>query len=189
MKLTLQIVNVQEENEAEEEVLDGVASVMAVALRRWGDAAMPYVEPLMPAVGQVRPAGDRSTTHKLFASDAMQPASGSVSRHSLPMLDLPASVAADYCGLTGPRVSLQLLGGSGRTAGERRIGVIVMDDILEHAPQGAAKYMAQILPVLLQAAQDKVRAAVTCMLSGKSAIRSPYRHRCSWVCQSCCLAC
>lgn len=51
---------------------------------------------------------------------------------------------------------LQLLGGNGRTAGERRIGVIVMDDILEHAPAGAAKYMAQILPVLLQAAQDKV---------------------------------
>lgn len=55
-----QFGNVQEENEAEEEVLDGVASVMAVALRRWGDGAMPYVEPLMPAVGQVRPAGDRS---------------------------------------------------------------------------------------------------------------------------------
>lgn len=86
-------------------------------------------------------------------------------------------------------MSLQLLGGSGRTAGERRIGVIVMDDILEHAPAGAAKYMAQILPVLLQAAQDKVRAAATCMLSTKNAIWPPYRHRCSWVCQSCCLAC
>jgi hypothetical protein len=48
-----------------------------------------------------------------------------------------------------------------------------MDDILEHAPQGAAKYMAQILPVLLQAAQDKVRAAAraaTCMLCTKCAI-------------------
>lgn len=54
-------------------------------------------------------------------------------------------------------VYMQLLGGNGRTAGERRIGVIVMDDILEHSPAGAAKYMAQILPVLLQAAQDKVR--------------------------------
>ena len=48
----------QEENEAEEEVLDGVASVMAVALRRWGDAAMPYIEPLMPAVGQVHLVND-----------------------------------------------------------------------------------------------------------------------------------
>lgn len=76
------------------------------------------------------------------------------------MLGSPAPAAAGTCcRLTGPFVLLQLLGGSGRTPGERRIGVIVMDDILEHAPAGAAKYMAQILPVLLQAAQDKVQTA------------------------------
>jgi hypothetical protein len=57
---------VQEENEAEEEVLDGVASVMAVALRRWGDGAMPFIEPLMPAVGQVRPVNNPPTTHMLL---------------------------------------------------------------------------------------------------------------------------
>jgi len=36
--------------------------------------------------------------------------------------------------------------------------VCVMDDILEHSAAGSAKYMAQILSVLLQAAQDKVSA-------------------------------
>lgn len=50
---------------------------------------------------------------------------------------------------------LQLLSGQDRTACERRIGVCVMDDLLEHSSAGSAKYMAQILPVLLQAAQDK----------------------------------
>ena len=52
---------VQEENEAEEDVLDGVSAVIAVALRKWGDAAFPFVDPLMPAIGQVppvRPAAD-----------------------------------------------------------------------------------------------------------------------------------
>ena len=49
------LLHLQEENEAEEEVLDGVASVLAIALRRWGDGAMPYVEALMPAIGQERP--------------------------------------------------------------------------------------------------------------------------------------
>lgn len=48
-----QYLLLQEENEAEEEVLDGMASVLAVALRKWGDAAMPFVEALMPAIGQV----------------------------------------------------------------------------------------------------------------------------------------
>lgn len=44
---------VQEENEAEEEVLDGVSAVISVALRKWGDVAFPFVDPLMPAIGQV----------------------------------------------------------------------------------------------------------------------------------------
>ena len=44
----------QEENEAEEEVLDGVSAVLSVALKRWGDAVLPWAEALMPAIGQVR---------------------------------------------------------------------------------------------------------------------------------------
>lgn len=42
----------------------------------------------------------------------------------------------------------------GRTAEERRIAVCVMDDIVEHSAAGADKYMATILPVLLEAARD-----------------------------------
>jgi len=90
----------EEENEAEEEVLDGVSAVISVALRKWGDVAFPFVDPLMPAIGQL---------------------------------------------LTGP----------GRTNGERRIGVCVMDDLLEHSPAGGAQYLPQIIPILLQFAQHK----------------------------------
>jgi hypothetical protein len=179
---------VQEENEAEEEVLDGVASVMAVALRRWGDAAMPFVEPLMPAVGQVRPASDAPAvaSDDVRLASRRSPASlAGKARHTC--LAGTCRCCSEALGLRESRsfraainaskytcfklrtsmtsklespapVALQLLGGGGRTAGERRIGVIVMDDILEHAPAGAAKYMAQILPVLLQAAQDKARS-------------------------------
>lgn len=49
----------QEENEAEEEVLDGVSSIVAVALRKWGDSAMPLVEPLMQTFGDVHPSLSR----------------------------------------------------------------------------------------------------------------------------------
>ncbi len=34
-------------------MLDGVSSVLSSALRKWGDGAMPFVEALMPAIGQV----------------------------------------------------------------------------------------------------------------------------------------
>jgi len=41
----------QEENEAEEELLDAIATALTVVLKRFGDAAMPYVDGLMPSVG------------------------------------------------------------------------------------------------------------------------------------------
>ena len=41
----------QEENEAEEELLDAIATALTVVLKKFGDAAMPYVDALMPAVG------------------------------------------------------------------------------------------------------------------------------------------
>lgn len=51
--LNIMLSFAQEENEAEEEVLDGVSTVLSSALRKWGDAAMPFIEPLMPTIGQV----------------------------------------------------------------------------------------------------------------------------------------
>lgn len=90
----------EEENEAEEEILDGVASIVGVALRKWGDAAMPLVDPLMPAFGDL-------VTGKL------------------------------------------------RTAGEKRIGVCFMDDVIEHAPAAGAQYVPQILGLLVHFAQHK----------------------------------
>ena len=43
----------QEENEAEEELLDAIATALTVVLKRFGDAAMPYVDGLMPSVGSL----------------------------------------------------------------------------------------------------------------------------------------
>lgn len=52
----------------------------------------------------------------------------------------------------------------GRFPEERRIAICVMDDIIEHAPQGAAKYMAQVcvcgVVVLLGSAPHAVGAAL-----------------------------
>ena len=47
---------------------------------------------------------------------------------------------------------------SGRTAQENRIGVCVMDDILEHSPVGGAQMAAQCMPVLLASSHHRVRA-------------------------------
>ena len=81
---------VQEENEAEEEVLDGVASVLAVALRRWGDNAMPFVEALMPAIGQARPAHQ----HVSVSEPVCRLASGCAPYPANPVADMPRPEAA-----------------------------------------------------------------------------------------------
>lgn len=87
----------------EEELLDSVASCLTVIVKEFGDAAMPYIDSVMPAVAV-------------------------------------------------------LLEG-GRSAQEHRIGVCIMDDILEHAPAGGAQLAPQCLPMLLAKSQAKVRPA------------------------------
>ena len=85
----------------EEELLDSIASCLTVLLKKFGDAAMPYVDSVMPEVAV-------------------------------------------------------LLEG-GRSAQEHRIGVCIMDDILEHSPAGGARLASQCLPVLLAKSSTKVR--------------------------------
>ena len=70
----------QDDNEEEAELFDGISSCLSVVLRRYGDAAMELVNPLMPYFGA--------------------------------LLD-PA-----------------------RPVDERRIGICVLDDIIEHSPAG-----------------------------------------------------
>ncbi|KAK9810031.1 hypothetical protein WJX72_003666 [[Myrmecia] bisecta] len=88
-----------EENEAEEDLLDQVSSCLTVILKQFKDGAMPFIDALMPQLGQ----------------------------------------------LLAPT----------RSPEERRVGICVMDDILEHAPAIGQKYMQQILPVLLGACRER----------------------------------
>ncbi len=46
---------------------------------------------------------------------------------------------------------------AGRSEEERRIGICVMDDILEHSPAGGAQIAVQALPILLNSSQAKAR--------------------------------
>eukprot|EP00879_Flechtneria_rotunda_P021574 GHRR01022737.1.p1 GENE.GHRR01022737.1~~GHRR01022737.1.p1 ORF type:complete len:295 (+),score=116.76 GHRR01022737.1:93-977(+) len=86
------------ENEAEEELYDQVGSCLGNFLQSFGDAALPYVERLMPNIA--------------------------------PLLD------------------------KNRPDEERRIALCVIDDMLEHSAAGRAKYLNQLMPVLLDAARS-----------------------------------
>ncbi|KAF6254101.1 armadillo-type protein [Scenedesmus sp. NREL 46B-D3] len=84
------------ENEQEEELYDQVGSCLGNFLKAFGDAALPYVEGLMPSIA--------------------------------PLLD------------------------KARPDEERRIALCIIDDMLEHSAAGRAKYLGQLMPVLLDAA-------------------------------------
>ncbi|WIA40679.1 hypothetical protein OEZ86_004377 [Tetradesmus obliquus] len=84
------------ENEQEEELYDQVGSCLGAFLKAFGDAALPYVEGLMPSIA--------------------------------PLLD------------------------KARPDEERRIALCIIDDMLEHSAAGRAKYLGQLMPVLLDAA-------------------------------------
>ena len=47
----------QEENEDEEDLLDQLASVLTAVLRNYGDAALPFLAELMPALGALLEPG------------------------------------------------------------------------------------------------------------------------------------
>ncbi len=47
----------QEENEDEEDLLDQLASVLTAVLRKYGDAALPVLAELMPALGALLEPG------------------------------------------------------------------------------------------------------------------------------------
>ena len=47
----------QEENEGEEDLLDQLASVLTAVLRKYGDAALPFLAELMPALGALLEPG------------------------------------------------------------------------------------------------------------------------------------
>lgn len=89
----------EEEHEAEGELLDALGTCCTTILRLYGDAAMPLVEALMPAVGKLLEKG--------------------------------------------------------RYVEERRVALCLMDDIIQYSPVGAAKYMPQVLPMLLEGAADR----------------------------------
>eukprot|EP00887_Chlorella_sp_A99_P003368 scaffold26.g3368.t1 len=108
----------EEEHEAEGELLDSLATVLTRLLREYGDGAMPLVEELMPAVGRLLEKG--------------------------------------------------------RFPEERRVALCVMDDVLEHSPGGAAKYAAQVLPLLLAGCSDRDPTIRQCCVYG---LGTAARHR------------
>ena len=75
----------QDDNEEEAELADGIASCLTVVLRRYGDGAMELVNGLMRHLGAL-----------------LEP---------------------------------------GRSSEERRIGICILDDIIEHSPAGACEMM------------------------------------------------
>lgn len=88
----------EEEHEAESELLDALGNCLTSILKYYGDAALPFVEALLP----------------VFAS-FMDPA---------------------------------------RYVEERRVALILMDDIIQYSPAGAAKYVNDVLPQILRGAAD-----------------------------------
>ena len=75
----------QEENTEEEDLLDELASALTTILREYGDAAMPWIDGIMPQIGQ--------------------------------LLD------------------------QSRSPAERRIGICIIDDLLEHSAAGESQQM------------------------------------------------
>ena len=88
----------EEEHEAESELLDALGNCLTSILKYYGDSALPLVETLLPA----------------FAS------------------------------FMGPA----------RYVEERRVALILMDDIIQYSPAGAAKYVNDVLPQILRGAAD-----------------------------------
>ena len=136
----------QEENEAEEELLDAIATALTVVLKRFGDAAMPYVDGLMPSVGSLLVC--RSAASAL-THGAMQ--SANLRSTFLPVC---GRYVVSACWVMRHNCGRQE---AGRSEEERRIGICVMDDILEHSPTGGAQIAVQALPILLNSSQAKAR--------------------------------
>jgi hypothetical protein len=100
----------EEEHEAEGELLDAAGNVCTTALRHYGDAAMPLVEGLMPAVGRLLEKG--------------------------------------------------------RFPEERRVALCLMDDVIQYSAAGAAKFMPQVMPLLLAGAADRDAVIRQCAVYG-----------------------
>lgn len=100
----------EEEHEAEGDLLDALGTCCTTALRLYGDAVMPLVEILMPAFGQLLEKG--------------------------------------------------------RFVEERRVALCLMDDVIQYSPAGAAKYMPNVMPLLLEGASDRDPAIRQCCMYG-----------------------
>ncbi len=88
-----------EEHEAESELLDALGNSLTSILKLYGDAALQFVEALLP----------------------------------------------NFSTFLGPA----------RYVEERRVALILMDDVIQYSPAGAAKYANQVLPQLLQGSADQ----------------------------------
>lgn len=106
----------QEENQQEEELFDQVSTCLGSFLKKFNDAALPYVETIMPLIA--------------------------------PLLD------------------------KSRSDEERRIGVCVVDDLLDHSPAGRAKYSAQVVPILLDACTSNDPDLRQCSVYGLGVLAS-----------------
>jgi importin-5 len=100
----------EQEHEAESELLDAVGDCMTRVLREYKDVAMPLVEGMMPAVARLLEKG--------------------------------------------------------RFPEERRVALCLMDDVIEHSPSGAAKYMSQVVPLLLAGCADRDERVRQCCAYG-----------------------
>ena len=88
-----------EEHEAESELLDALGNSLTSILKLYGDAALQFVEALLPS----------------------------------------------FYDFLGPA----------RYVEERRVALILMDDVIQYSPAGAAKYTNHVLPQLLQGSRDQ----------------------------------
>ena len=88
-----------EEHEAESELLDALGNSLTSILKLYGDAALQFVEALLPS----------------------------------------------FYNFLGPA----------RYVEERRVALILMDDVIQYSPAGAAKYTNHVLPQLLQGSRDQ----------------------------------
>lgn len=53
-----------------------------------------------------------------------------------------------------------------RTPEERRIGICVMIDVLEHSPAGGDKYVREVLPILMEAMREEDADLRQCAVFG-----------------------
>ena len=91
---------VQEENEDEENLLDQLSSLLSAIMKKYGDAAMPLVDLLMPSVAPLL-APHRSAEERRIALcllDDILEFSPAGARHSLCVIcQLPGSMRAGCC--------------------------------------------------------------------------------------------